>query len=71
MATEQTPLLISKVSPWINPYEYILNTNKGDFVYVPQDVVNKGYVKEENAGFIQNADGTFGIKKATKKKHFK
>ncbi len=63
MATEQTPLLISKVSPWINPYEYILNTNKGDFVYVPQDIVNKGYVKEENAGFIQNADGTFGIKK--------
>ena len=46
MATEQTPLLISKVSPWINPYEYILNTNKGDFVYVPQDVVNKGYVAE-------------------------
>ena len=63
MATEQTPLLISKVTPWINPYEYILNTNKGDFVYVPQDIVNKGYVKEENAGFIQNADGTFGIKK--------
>ena len=63
MATEQTPLLISKVSPWINPYEYILNTNKGDFIYVPQDIVNKGYVKEENAGFIQNADGTFGIKK--------
>ena len=46
MATEQTPLLISKVTPWINPYEYILNTNKGDFVYVPQDVVNKGYVAE-------------------------
>ena len=46
MATEQTPLLISKVSPWINPYEYILNTNKGDFVYVPQDIVNKGYVAE-------------------------
>jgi hypothetical protein len=63
MATEQTPLLISRVSPWINPYEYILNTNKGDFIYVPQDIVNKGYVKEENAGFIQNADGTFGIKK--------
>ena len=55
MATEQTPLLISKVTPWINPYEYILNTNKGDFVYVPQDVVNKGYVKEENAnGSISN-----------------
>jgi hypothetical protein len=63
MATEQTPLLISRVTPWINPYEYILNTNKGDFIYVPQDIVNKGYVKEENAGFIQNADGTFGIKK--------
>ena len=63
MATEQTPLLISNVTPWINPYEYILNTNKGDFVYVPQDIVNKGYVKEENAGFIQNADGTYGIKK--------
>jgi hypothetical protein len=63
MATEQTPLLISKVTPWINPYEYILNTNKGDFIYVPQDIVNKGYVKEENAGFIQNADGTYGIKK--------
>lgn len=46
MATEQTPLLISKVSPWINPYEYIVNTNKGDFVYVPQDVVNKGYIAE-------------------------
>ena len=63
MATEQNPLLISRVSPWINPYEYIVNTNQGDFVYVPQDVINKGYVKEENAGFIQNADGTIGIKK--------
>jgi len=63
MATEQNPLLITKVSPWVNPYEYILNTNQGDFVYVPQDIVNKGYVKEENAGFIQNADGTYGIKK--------
>jgi hypothetical protein len=46
MATEQNPLLISRVSPWINPYEYIVNTNQGDFVYVPQDVVNKGYVAE-------------------------
>ena len=46
MATEQTPLLISRVSPWVNPYEYIVNTNQGDFVYVPQDVVNKGYVAE-------------------------
>jgi len=63
MAAEQNPLLISRVSPWVNPYEYIVSTNQGDFVYVPQDVVNKGYVKEENAGFIQNADGTFGIKK--------
>jgi hypothetical protein len=46
MAAEQNPLLISRVSPWINPYEYIVNTNQGDFVYVPQDVVNKGYVAE-------------------------
>lgn len=46
MATEQNPFLISSASPWINPYEYILSTNKGDFIYVPQDVVNKGYVAE-------------------------
>jgi len=46
MATEQNPLLISRVSPWMNPYEYVVNTNQGDFVYVPQDVVNKGYVAE-------------------------
>ena len=45
MAT-QPQLAVDKVIPWINPYEYIVNTNQGDFVYVPQDVVNKGYVAE-------------------------
>ena len=45
MAT-QPQLAVDRVIPWINPYEYILNTNQGDFVYVPKDIVNKGYVAE-------------------------
>jgi hypothetical protein len=45
MAT-QPQLAVDKVIPWINPYEYILNTNQGDFVYIPKDIVNKGYVAE-------------------------
>jgi hypothetical protein len=54
---------VERVTPWINPYEYILSTNQGDFIYVPQDIVNKGYVKEENAGFVQTADGKIEVKK--------
>jgi hypothetical protein len=54
---------VERVIPWINPYEYILSTNQGDFIYVPQDIVNKGYVKEENAGFVQTADGKIEVKK--------
>lgn len=42
----QPQLAVDRVIPWINPYEYILNTNQGDFVYVPKDIVNKGYVAE-------------------------
>ena len=45
MAT-QPQLAVDKVIPWMNPYEYILNTNQGDFVYIPKDIVNKGYVAE-------------------------
>jgi hypothetical protein len=45
MAT-QPQLAVDRVIPWMNPYEYILNTNQGDFVYVPKDIVNKGYVAE-------------------------
>jgi hypothetical protein len=45
MAT-QPQLAVDRVIPWMNPYEYILNTNQGDFVYIPKDIVNKGYVAE-------------------------
>lgn len=59
----QDVLQVNNVTPWINPYEYILNTNQGDFIYVPQSVVNKGYTKEENAGFVQTPDGKIEVKK--------
>lgn len=52
---------VERVSPWVSPYEYLLSTNQGDFIYVPQNIINKGYVKEENAGFTRNADGTIDV----------
>ena len=55
MAT-QPQLAVDRVTPWINPYEYILNTNQGDFVYVPKDIVNKGYVAERYEFIGSGAD---------------
>ena len=54
---------VERVSPWVSPYEYLLSTNQGDFIYVPQNIINKGYVKEENAGFTRNPDGTIDVVK--------
>jgi hypothetical protein len=54
---------VERVIPWVSPYEYLLSTNQGDFIYVPQNIINKGYVKEENAGFAQKPDGTIEVVK--------